>query len=222
MEEETLEIPDSFYNYFKDLCKSLQHIDNVRDDNIKQLLTNDTIKALYYTTFRNTLISLSHNLTGDCLPHFPKLPSYPTPQYELSNVISLMNHLNNTRSFSSYNSVVYLNLCDSSKFYVGFSSDSYVPENFTKNSYNTMLSRIHSHRIHSPFDTYWNTLFPVITNLAFFPGNYDDEEYITLLVFHAVGPNNVAGSKWSRPGSSFPSFDVQHIINKLHNPTYTL
>lgn len=215
--EFTIAIDPDLYDTVVSYLKSIDKISELQPSRLKTLLTNQFKHVANAEAFRNTLTITHNQLAGGCLKQFPKLPPFPPREYQLSNVIALMNQLNYKRKFTDYNTVVYLNLCDASKFYVGFSNSSYIPNGIPKTAENTMLTRLQSHIEHDPWDTYWNTLYPVMTNLAFFPGTRDEEDLITLLVSKAVGQENVCGGSWPRQPCTFPEFDVQDTINKLQN-----
>jgi hypothetical protein len=212
-----LEIPEDAYDTFVPYLKTIDKICKLSPSPLKTLLTDQFKRVIMFETFRNELTIIHNQMKGDCLKYFHKLPAYPQREYELSNVIAMMNHLNQRRKFDDYNTVVYLNLCDDSKFYVGLSNKAYLSDDSPKTAEASMLSRLKTHRTHESWDTYWNTLYPVITNLAFFPGTRDEENLVTLLVSKAVGQSNVCGGNWTRQPCQFPDFDVQATINTLLN-----
>lgn len=138
------------------------------------------------------------------------------PEIELYEIIDLTYKLKNIRS--GFNSCVYINLCTDSTFYVGYATDKYLDSSVSNTNENIMLSRLADHRDNGgkKMPSNMTYLFPVVSCLAYFPGDTKDEDLITILMSKCV-KNNVRGGKWATPfiEPEYPSMTVEEIKNKL-------
>jgi len=140
----------------------------------------------------------------------------PKPEIELYEIIELTNELKRIRK--DYESCVYIHLCESSTYYVGYSSSSsgsvLYPDEVTKSEM-SMLSRLSSHRKNGG-STNMTYHFPVVSCLSYFPGDKEDEDLMTILMSKFAG-NRVRGGKWASAfvKPDYPDMTIEDIKNRL-------
>jgi hypothetical protein len=141
-----------------------------------------------------------------------------TPQIELNEIISFLTNVSNQRS-DNYKSVIYINICTNSKFYVGIAYvDNYDSDN---NKYQKAVTkRLSSHRNNGGDDsspTNWTWINPVVSNLTFIKGDLIDENLITLLMVKCVGEDNVRGGDYTdiHKVPDFPNMSLIEIKEKI-------
>jgi hypothetical protein len=153
--------------------------------------------------------------TNEIRRHFFNFKS-PTPKIELCEIIDFCTKLRDQRC--QLDSVVYIDLCTESKFYVGYTSIYWLKKGIEPTDKNMAMCRLESHRDNGGgvFYTIFTTIFPVISCLTYFYGDKEDEDLMTLLMNHAVG-NNVRGGQWAsaRYIPDYPEMSIDEIKSKL-------
>lgn len=138
------------------------------------------------------------------------------PEIELYEIIDLTYELKRIRS--GFNSCVYINLCTNNTYYVGYANDFYVNKDTPKTLENVMLSRLSDHRNNggTKFQSNMTYLFPVVSCVAYFPGDKEDEDRMTILMNKFAG-NRVRGGIWDSPFMipEYPDMTIDEIKNKL-------
>lgn len=138
-----------------------------------------------------------------------------SPDIEFCDVAAFLYDVSKIRS-KNYESVIYINALENSKYYVGIShcSKNNIYKGYDKYKQATM-SRLESHRDNGggAWPTNWTWIHPVISTLAYMPGDREDENLVTLLVTKCFGEDNVRGGDWTtfhkRP--EFPKMTVDEI-----------
>lgn len=140
----------------------------------------------------------------------------PKPDIELYEIIDLTHELKRIRH--GFNSCVYIDLCANNTYYIGYSINSYLDKNTENTCENIMLSRLSDHRKNGGRKCPSNMtyLFPVVSCLAYFPGDKEDEDIMTILMSKFAG-NRVRGGKWASPFMTpdYPDITIDEIKNKL-------
>jgi hypothetical protein len=138
------------------------------------------------------------------------------PDIELYEIIDLTYELKRIRS--GFNSCVYIHLCENNTYYVGYANDTYMDKGMDKTIENIMNSRLSDHRKNGgkKFASNMTYLFPVVSCLAYFPGDKEDEDLITILMSKFAG-NRVRGGIWASPfiTPDYPDMSIDEIKNKL-------
>jgi hypothetical protein len=210
--------------FYENVDKFVETIEEFRicKASIKAPLFYDAITHLHRMTYQFSLTKLALEMGG--LPSFPQRFKLDPPEIELCEIIRFAQMLTQTRDWKKYKTVVYIDICESSKFYVGYSDSSYLKEG-AKTPYNTAKNRLNAHRDNgggtSP--TYWTHFYPVISCLVAFPGDYEDEDLMTLLVAKCVGKHNVRGGQWASglEAQTFPKKSVHDIMKELTDRSLT-
>jgi hypothetical protein len=140
------------------------------------------------------------------------------PEIELCDIIKMLTEVKRKRNRRKYNSCVYIDICTDGKFYVGYSSYSYLPKNVEHTDDNMAKCRLEDHRNNGGtiMPTNFTYMYPVISCLISFPGDKEDEDLVTVLMSKCVG-NNVRGGHWATPfiKPDYPNITVKEIYDKL-------
>lgn len=169
----------------------------------------------------NTLLQLSKCMGGiDMRRHTDTLNfQKDTPEIELCDIFSFLNTITNQRS-NDYDSVVYINICQNSKWYVGISG---FREDISEEKYkNYMIKRLASHRNNGGCNgcpTNWTWVYPVVSTVIYIKGNETDECLVTQLMAKCVGIDNVRGGDWTNIHGPpiFPNMTLQEIKDAITN-----
>jgi hypothetical protein len=117
------------------------------------------------------------------------------PEIQLSKILDIISRL----QVKTHKTYVYILICEDSKFFVGFTTLE------IKNLLKTQQ-----------FFSNWTCIYKYISLLAYFPGNIDDANNITLLMTKCVGENNVRGGKWNDfKNVTFDQKSIQEITQEL-------
>jgi hypothetical protein len=164
-------------------------------------------------------VKLTHDMLGGIRDHFPLKYKVPKPEIELSEVLEIVKELNDIRRNKNYDTCIYVNICEDSKFYVGITSTIYLPDGVEKTHKNAAYNRLADHRCNGGKErpTYWTFYYPTIANLCYFPGDHEDENNMTLLMAKCVTPRKVRGGLWCTLSEWTDDTPLQTIIQNLKN-----
>lgn len=176
----------------------------------------DNLLILKRMIKRKMFVNVQNKLLGSSRSRLINKFILPKPEIELSDIINFIHKLKTIRPL--YQSAVYIDLCQDSKFYVGISNSTYLDNNIPVTDDNIANSRLADHRNNGGtiFPTNFTHMYPVINSLCSFFGDKDDEDLITILMSKSVG-NSVRGGKWASPFiiPDYPNLTIQQIKQKL-------
>ena len=169
----------------------------------------------------NNLLHLSKKMAGiDMRSHTDTLNfQKDTPEIELSDIFSFLNTVTNQRS-NDYDTTVYINICQNSKWYVGISG--FTNDTSEEKYKNYMIRRLAKHRNNGGIGgcpTNWTWINPVISNAIYIKGDLLDECLVTQLMAKCVGIDNVRGGDWTgiHGPPNFPNMTLQEIKDAITN-----
>ena len=189
------------------------------------MINRDTMEYIFEDTIHHAakslrLFEIMYKMCGSSEIKKQVCFESPKPEIELYEVIDLTHELKRIRQ--GFNSCVYIHLCANNTYYVGYATDAYLDKDIPKTTENIMLSRLSDHRKNGGqiVPSNMTYLFPVVTCLAYFPGDKEDEDLITILMSKFAG-NKVRGGQWASPfiDPEYPDMTVDEIKNKLLHRT---
>jgi hypothetical protein len=139
------------------------------------------------------------------------------PEIELCDIFSFLNTISTQRT-NDYDTIVYINICLNSKWYVGLSG--FKKDTSEEKYKNYMIKRLASHRNNGGCNgcpTNWTWINPVVSTAIYIKGDYTDECLITQLMAKCVGVDNVRGGDWTgiHGPPVFPNMSLQEIKNAI-------
>jgi hypothetical protein len=209
-------------NHFIDLMDTIKPLimqllcNNSKKGYSDECFMKDDIRQLLELEKRRKYINLNlfthHNA-------FKKYYSFhlSTPEIEICDIVRFIETLRQLK-FKSSDSAVYIDMCQSGKFYVGIACIRYLKDGVENTPDNMAKNRLNAHRDNGggSCQTNFTYIYPVISNLTSFYGDKEDEDLLTILMSKCVG-DNVRGGVWASPFDTpdYPPYTVEELKTKL-------
>jgi hypothetical protein len=179
----------------------------------------DNILILKRMIKRKMFVNIQDAMIGYSRARYINSFKLEKPEIELCDIINFIYKLKTIRP--KYDSSVYIDLCQDSKFYVGISCSRYLDKNVEITDDNMSKCRLADHRNNGGtiMPTNFTHMYPVISTICCFFGDKEDEDLITILMTKCVG-NNIRGGIYASPFNKLPDFSnitIDEIKNKLLN-----